>query len=628
MGHAIDTGTNAPSAGPVPALYATASRQQALLRGVPVAGSTEFPGSNSGTLTANTNTQLATRSMHQTIPSIVNDLRLVYTASYGHENTPLPNNLVVSAAIEFADTTRPATATTTASSWGSDGQQVTVASAAGLYAGMAVVDTTTPAALAACTIVTRVSGTTVTFFPKAPGGGQNGDTLQFFGMEVHRVTFGGAASATIAPGASTAGGGGGVVVSDPVGIQIPASWIFYVRTLVSVAGVGGSTTGQFPIGWGVRNFYHDGFESANLAAGVVADNTVSVPYALSHNGQNMFKPAAIIGMAATPQQRSIAVIGDSISAGFSEFAVYDLYYPACGPGAWRRAINDQFPVINVGVGGETLSNMVLNTYRPVRAALITGCTHAFCNLGVNDIDAGTSVATIQGYLIAVWKWLVNRGVTGLNGNSGVIQSTITPNTTTTDGWATTVNQTAANGFVGAGSNRTTLNTWLLAGAPMKNGAAVAVGTSGAIVAGQAGHPLLAVIDLAGQVESAQGSGFWKPAQYGGIVGDAYINDGTVSTSTSTLATSTTAPFTAAMVGSTVNVMGAGSAGGVLSTAITAFTDSKHVTIGTPASTNVSAVNAGIGTYTSGGLHPSPEGHALMAALTAWATLSALSTLLA
>jgi hypothetical protein len=52
---------------------------------------------------------------------------------------------------------------------------------------------------------------------------------------------------------------------------------------------------------------------------------------------------------------------------------------------------------------------------------------------------------------------------------------------------------------------------------MISGVAVAAGTSGAIVAGQTGHPLAGYFDAANAVESSLNSGLWK-------VGYVYLGD--------------------------------------------------------------------------------------------------------
>lgn len=107
---------------------------------------------------------------------------------------------------------------------------------------------------------------------------------------------------------------------------------------------------------------------------------------------------------------------------------------------------------------------------------------------------------MQANLIMLWNQQNGYG-------QRVIQTTITPNTTSTDGWATTGNQTPVNATVE--SHRVQLNDWLRGGAPMSGGLAVAVGTSGALLAGDTGHPLYGYWEITDNVESARNSGIWK-----------------------------------------------------------------------------------------------------------------------
>lgn len=69
-----------------------------------------------------------------------------------------------------------------------------------------------------------------------------------------------------------------------------------------------------------------------------------------------------------------------------------------------------------------------------------------------------------------------------------------------------------------------MNGWLRAGAPIdpSSFAPVAIGTSGALLAGAAAHPLYAVFELADQVESARDSGLWKVL---GLSGTGDITNG-------------------------------------------------------------------------------------------------------
>jgi lysophospholipase L1-like esterase len=169
----------------------------------------------------------------------------------------------------------------------------------------------------------------------------------------------------------------------------------------------------------------------------------------------------------------------------------------------RRAMNNQIPFINACLSGDSLGNS-----QKYRLNLINGCTDVITNMGVNDLVAAASVATVEQNMSTLWQNLSKFG-------ARVWQTTITPKTSSTDTWATTGNQTAfANN-----SNRTTVNDWIRAGAPLNASLApVAIGTAGALLAGSSGHPLTGYFETADQVETARNSGIWK-------VGSVYTTDG-------------------------------------------------------------------------------------------------------
>lgn len=130
-----------------------------------------------------------------------------------------------------------------------------------------------------------------------------------------------------------------------------------------------------------------------------------------------------------------------------------------------------------------------------------------CAYGRNDVTGGQTLAQVQATLLSLWSGAAARGCK-------VFQTTITPRTTTTDNFLTLANQTAD----ATDPVRVALNTWIRAGSPIDPGtlAAVAVGTSGALLAGATNHPLyantaapLGYVEVADTVESARNSGLWK-----------------------------------------------------------------------------------------------------------------------
>lgn len=106
--------------------------------------------------------------------------------------------------------------------------------------------------------------------------------------------------------------------------------------------------------------------------------------------------------------------------------------------------------------------------------------------------------------------------------------TVSPRTSSTDAWATSVNQTP----IANGAARVTYNQWLRDGAPIDNNSqplttGVAPGPT-VFRIGSAFHPVnapaaRAVIDISSAVETATDSGVWKNAANGN--GGPWTNDG-------------------------------------------------------------------------------------------------------
>jgi len=144
-----------------------------------------------------------------------------------------------------------------------------------------------------------------------------------------------------------------------------------------------------------------------------------------------------------------------------------------------------------------------------------GATHAICEMATNDMGALAALATLQVPKIAEWKRLYDSGIR-------VFQVTCTPQTTSTDSWATTANQTPSTNF-GPGSFWEQFNAWLVAGAPVDPTtlAPVAIGTSGALLArvydaatglfegGNGNHPLYGVVDIVPTCCDAVTTWAWK-----------------------------------------------------------------------------------------------------------------------
>jgi hypothetical protein len=197
------------------------------------------------------------------------------------------------------------------------------------------------------------------------------------------------------------------------------------------------------------------------------------------------------------------------------------------------------------------------------------------------------------------------------GISKAFLTTCLPYTTSTDGWATTTNQTVFNSTYE--TQRVAHNTWVRAGCPVDptSLAPVPVGTGGALTMGQYQHPITGFFETAAAVESSLNSGLWLAANR--------IVTGSMTASSATL-TSSTANFNSANQevggdkGSTFSLAGAGAAGAYLAGwNIAAVTNTTTTTTSVLAGTTVTNAQLNMGLSTVDGLHPSSESSVRIAA---------------
>lgn len=333
-------------------------------------------------------------------------------------------------------------------------------------------------------------------------------------------------------------------------------------------------------------------------------------------GTGMYGPWAILGQTVSP--KSAALVGDSITYGITfgaspltgSWAVQALSQSNLAVGR-STVVMPNIPFVQASQPSDTIQNYIVR--HAARYSLLGRANHVLGMLGTNDLSALRTSAQMEADLITLWSQQRARGQQPFYG-------TIIAQSTSTDGWITTANQTTAtwNG------TRVTVDTWMRDGAPMDctTLAPAATGTTssnatrttfysltGTILispSGPCAHPAQGLFELAWSVESAHDSGLW-------LVGAARtVTDAAITTGTGIL-TSATAAFTSADVGKQVSVVGAGAAAGRLNATITTFTSATQVTLGTAAGTTVTGASLTIGQqYTNNdGLHPSAIGHAAM-----------------
>jgi lysophospholipase L1-like esterase len=404
------------------------------------------------------------------------------------------------------------------------------------------------------------------------------------GGVIYRLTFGGKIETVIDPG--------GMVVTDPLPLEVAAGTKIYSRTYVSGTTYFGN---------------HVSFFGQNQGGWALGDLTAPGAAAIADAAGYTYTPFAILGTpSAGKSVQQIIAAGDSIASGQGDASGFAGWTGSGTGGFITRALHGLVGFINTAVPGDNCANYVANAGHFRRARFIGAATHAICEYGRNDLNL-VPLATVQANLILAWKLFARRGVP-------VFQTTITPQTSSTDGFTTQAGQVADNAG-GTEVNRVTLNNWLRAGAPISSttGQAVAVGTANAIVAGSPTHPLSVysaaspVIEVADLAESSRNSGKWKTPNA------RAFEDGTIATGALSVLTSPTAAFTAADVGRTVCVVGAGAAGGKHISKIGVFTNATTVTLSTVAITPVAGAAVTLANvYAADGLHPTDQGAVALA----------------
>ncbi|MDY3554751.1 SGNH/GDSL hydrolase family protein [Gemmata sp. JC717] len=240
----------------------------------------------------------------------------------------------------------------------------------------------------------------------------------------------------------------GVVVSDPIPVRVAPGGVVWSRTKVSsTSAVSADRT-------------CDNNEGEGAVFGTGDDRTLSGT--INSVYVRCYGPSAVLGLTYPVGQPALVIYGDSI---------VDSNNDGRGKG-WAGRITAR-PVIKSGVDGDTVD--VFNS-RQVRMPLRAGAQVAICAFGINNLTGGDSLAALQAKLAAFWTELRNAGVK-------VYQTTITPKSSSIDGWATVANQTTD----GINATRATLNDWIR--------------TRPA--------PLSGYIELADAVESTRNSGLWK-----------------------------------------------------------------------------------------------------------------------
>lgn len=290
----------------------------------------------------------------------------------------------------------------------------------------------------------------------------------------------------------------GTAISTPLGLNLPKGVQAAVRVMIKTS----TSAGQFPQGAALGGpdvtVTGDGFNNG--------DNVDAVTFTPSQTNIALWSPVAITCTRTGPVTNSWLAVGDSITAGQGDSSTYSFSW-------FTRAINNQVPAIRLAGPSDT-AQQYGTLSRAHALSYAAYCSHGIVFIGTNDIvvKSRTALQVETDVISGICSPLADQGLKMYVG-------TLIPRNTSTNSWATLANQTPT----ASESVRVAYNTWVRAGLPLNptTKAPVSVGTSGALMAGSVGHPVIGYVEIADTVESAQNSGKWKVTG----VANAYTADG-------------------------------------------------------------------------------------------------------
>lgn len=397
--------------------------------------------------------------------------------------------------------------------------------------------------------------------------------------KVYQFTFNGAASATIKGGVASRH-----VSTDPLPVRLTRGSQFAIWTRVTVGAAEAIPLNNLHALQG----YGDAIATDATASGTTPDGTFFG--AISSSAQ--YTPVAVLGTpdVSVTVPPTFAIIGDSIPSGTLDNRADPL---TPWPGFIERALGAAgYGYVNNSVGGKKFSDLSVQGSIPATQVMgvCAGVSHVICEMGRNDVSAGTTLATMKANALTVWSYMAA-------GGAAVWQTTTTHRSDSSDLWATVANQ--SDNASAHDEIRVPWNAWLRDGAPILNGVGVATGSSaaGTIRAGNPSHPLKGYIEIADVLETARDSGRWKAAKG---VGTGDVTNASASITNVVVSAGTLAQYE--------NIIGTGVPSGryILARGASTITLNANATA---TNTGVTLVSA----YTDDGLHPNHVGHIEMTA---------------
>ena len=252
---------------------------------------------------------------------------------------------------------------------------------------------------------------------------------------IYPLTFRGQRNVTVEPG--------GFVESDPLGIHIPGGATFYSRQYIICSG------GSFARGIITSSTRSEGHELGTSLTDKVDSGTIT-----QQNGVSAYSPLAILGKPLTADHGCVVVLADSLASGVGAGFTTD------DKGFVDKAFSGLYGVCNVAVSGQEIVSWNTQGDPRFRRMILERVNPSviYAGSGGNDLNKlGATSASVQAILTTLWASLANTG-------AYLVAWTIPPRCTSTDSFATLLNQTVNSPNVNWEAERLALNTWLRAGA--------------------------------------------------------------------------------------------------------------------------------------------------------------------
>lgn len=238
-----------------------------------------------------------------------------------------------------------------------------------------------------------------------------------------------------------------MLTSNPIGVYIPAKTEIRVKTgAITAAGL------SIPAGMSTERRTKK-VASTAATSQIFSYNNISTPAGGSDTALGLV-PVLVTGI---PEFRHVAIAGwgDSLMQGTG-----DITTNLNGATGWfEHACMDVdgagrcIPFVNLSRAGDKAGSYADDMIE-ARFAYLEYVTHVVFGMGNNDIMAGRTLAQIQAGHLEAWAHAKLFGC-----KVGAV--TLTPRTTSTDGWATVANQTPESNYTTAGI-RGQFNAWLVA----------------------------------------------------------------------------------------------------------------------------------------------------------------------